>query len=287
MTEDGAKQGSLAWAVERWHAEVQNRPMHNVHRLALDTTWRQVIRHFGGDPDELLSMPPHHEMSSTSGKPIAEAKLATIAKPVAWRVGVWGDGSTPPGLSNIFCDEQEATIVADIATHHAQVIVEAHNSALSERDAPQAQADWRVLAEQLSEKLKTKSTREIATEVGVGHATIARLANGKEPRISTYFAVLKWLSALTRPSTTEAKPVAPKIVRRERPSLQFEDDEADTEAKPVEALVNLITAWNALPEGNTPIREIERWLREDMHPAIIAGRAALAALNNDKEHRNG
>jgi hypothetical protein len=49
------------WAVERWNAEVKNRPLQNVHRRALDTTWRQVIRHFGGD-DELLCGPRHDEL---------------------------------------------------------------------------------------------------------------------------------------------------------------------------------------------------------------------------------
>ncbi len=196
MTEDGAKQGSLAWAVERWHAEVQNRPMHNVHRRALDTTWRQVIRHFGGDPDELLSMPPHHEMSSTSGKPIAEAKLATIAKPVAWRVGVWGDGSTPYGRSNIFCDEHEATIVANIATHHAEVIVAAHNAALSElavapigsenagqpqqRDAPQAQA-MNAISFPLAPQAQVVGTKAEAILLTVRRLLVAEEKHARKP----------------------------------------------------------------------------------------------------------
>jgi hypothetical protein len=30
-----------------------------VHRRTLDDTWRQVIRHFGGDPDKLIG--PNHD----------------------------------------------------------------------------------------------------------------------------------------------------------------------------------------------------------------------------------
>lgn len=51
----------LAWAVERWRAEVANRPLVNVHRRGLDTAWRQVIRRFGGD-DEALCGPRHDDL---------------------------------------------------------------------------------------------------------------------------------------------------------------------------------------------------------------------------------
>ncbi len=53
--------GSVAWAVERWYAEVSNRPLVNIHRRTLDDTWRQVIRHFGGDPVALLG-PAHDDL---------------------------------------------------------------------------------------------------------------------------------------------------------------------------------------------------------------------------------
>jgi hypothetical protein len=54
-------QTAMAWAVERWRAEVANRPLVNVHRRGLDTAWRQVIRHFGGD-DEALCGPRHDDL---------------------------------------------------------------------------------------------------------------------------------------------------------------------------------------------------------------------------------
>ena len=49
----------VSFAVDRWFAEVANRPLVNVHRRTLDDTWRQVIRRFGGDPEALLG--PNHD----------------------------------------------------------------------------------------------------------------------------------------------------------------------------------------------------------------------------------
>lgn len=57
---------ALYWAVGRWNAEVLNRPLRNVHRRSLDTTWRQVIRHFGGDDVELCG-PRHDELVAEQG----------------------------------------------------------------------------------------------------------------------------------------------------------------------------------------------------------------------------
>lgn len=51
----------IQWAVERWRAEVENRPLVNVHRRSLDGTWRQMIRHFGGDPEALCG-PSHDDL---------------------------------------------------------------------------------------------------------------------------------------------------------------------------------------------------------------------------------
>lgn len=52
--------GELAvWAVSRWNAEVKDRPLNNVHRRALDDTWRQVIRNLGEDDVTLLG--PRHD----------------------------------------------------------------------------------------------------------------------------------------------------------------------------------------------------------------------------------
>src|SRR6266576_3987664 len=51
----------LQWAVERWNAEVRNRPLVNVNRRPLDDTWRQVIRYAGGNDRELIG-PTHDEL---------------------------------------------------------------------------------------------------------------------------------------------------------------------------------------------------------------------------------
>lgn len=51
----------LNWAVERWNAEVSNRPLINIHRRSLDGTWRQVIRKCGGDDIALIG-PTHDQL---------------------------------------------------------------------------------------------------------------------------------------------------------------------------------------------------------------------------------
>lgn len=61
-----ASEDARAWAVSRWVAEVKDRPLQNVHRRTLDDTWRQVIRHFGGD-DVALCGPTHDELFSSGG----------------------------------------------------------------------------------------------------------------------------------------------------------------------------------------------------------------------------
>ena len=55
------------WAVSRWNADVANRPLQNVHRRSLDDTWRQVIRHFGGD-DVVLCGPTHDTLVAEQGE---------------------------------------------------------------------------------------------------------------------------------------------------------------------------------------------------------------------------
>lgn len=66
---------ALSWAVDRWIAEVKNRPLVNVHRSALDGCWRQVMRHFGGDPDQLVGA-SHDELLA-----------ARVTGPVEFHVG--------------------------------------------------------------------------------------------------------------------------------------------------------------------------------------------------------
>lgn len=61
-----AREALANWAAERWHAEVANRPMVNVHRRALDDTWRQVLRHLGVDDRARLG-PTHDELRAAIG----------------------------------------------------------------------------------------------------------------------------------------------------------------------------------------------------------------------------
>jgi hypothetical protein len=65
--------GMLDWAVSRWKAEVANRPLVNVHRRTLDETWRQVIRHCGGD-DEALLGPRHSDLVASATPPAQPAQ---------------------------------------------------------------------------------------------------------------------------------------------------------------------------------------------------------------------
>lgn len=63
-TEPAADNALVEWAVERWFAEVAQRPLVNVHRRTLDATWRQVIRHAGGD-DIVRCGPRHDDLLAT------------------------------------------------------------------------------------------------------------------------------------------------------------------------------------------------------------------------------
>lgn len=47
-----------------------------------------------------------------------------------WRVGVWGNGSTPEGFANIFCDEWEITVAVGLPIELAEQVVEDHNEAI-------------------------------------------------------------------------------------------------------------------------------------------------------------
>lgn len=58
---------AVAWAVSRWRAEVEHRPLVNKNRRPLDDAWRQVIRHFGGDPDMLVG-PSHDELCAEAAQ---------------------------------------------------------------------------------------------------------------------------------------------------------------------------------------------------------------------------
>ena len=66
-----AKSDMLKFAIDRWHAEVSQRPLINVYRRTLDNTWRQVITAAGGDPESLVG-PKHDDLLDESGNPMAK-----------------------------------------------------------------------------------------------------------------------------------------------------------------------------------------------------------------------
>lgn len=68
-------QDQVNWAVRQWEEQVMYRPLANIHRRSLDDVWRQVIRHFGGNPDELIG-PDHDSLMSDH----LEKELAKMQK---------------------------------------------------------------------------------------------------------------------------------------------------------------------------------------------------------------
>jgi hypothetical protein len=74
------------WVAERWHAEVANRPLVNVHRRSLDDTWRQVFRHLGFD-DEARLGPRHDELRAgmTTNDYLAASLPEATAQPAERR----------------------------------------------------------------------------------------------------------------------------------------------------------------------------------------------------------
>lgn len=75
--------------------------------------------------------------------------------------------------------------------------------------------------EELSLKLKkkrgTRGIREVAGEIGIGHATLSRIESGKQPDMATFIKICKWLDVdpntilgfATNPtSSTETMPLA-------------------------------------------------------------------------------
>ena len=53
------------WVAERWHAEVAQRPLVNVHRRSLDDVWRQVLGHLGVADHQARLGPTHDELLGT------------------------------------------------------------------------------------------------------------------------------------------------------------------------------------------------------------------------------
>lgn len=48
----------------------------------------------------------------------------------------------------------------------------------------------------------------------------------------------------------------------------------------LEAIKNIVKAWESTKSGNTSVKEIQRWLVEDMKPAIDLARKVIANNGN-------
>lgn len=57
----------LSWAVDHWISDVKHRPMVNIYRPGMDKVYRTLVRHLGGEPDELLG--PEHKARVAAGEP--------------------------------------------------------------------------------------------------------------------------------------------------------------------------------------------------------------------------
>jgi len=56
----------------------------------------------------------------------------STVREATWRVGKWGNGSTPDGMAIIFCDAWETAITLDaLPERMTRIIVDAHNEALA------------------------------------------------------------------------------------------------------------------------------------------------------------
>ncbi|PYE13389.1 restriction alleviation protein Lar [Paraburkholderia silvatlantica] len=102
----------LQWAVGRWNAEVKNRPIANVHRRALDDTWRQVIRHCGGDPDTLVG-PSHSALLAAAPPPVAaDAAAPSDTDKTALRCKGMNCGCTNGIDHSLECHAEHAAAIA-------------------------------------------------------------------------------------------------------------------------------------------------------------------------------
>lgn len=62
-------------------------------------------------------------------------------------------------------------------------------------DTENALRDWKWLQSAVVEKLTVNklNVRDAAAQIGCGHATISRIANGYEPSVPVYLALVQWL----------------------------------------------------------------------------------------------
>lgn len=73
------KAALIDWAVDKWIADVKDRPLTNIHRRTLDGCYRAVIEQLGGDADKLLG-PCHDELLDKSSRDCDEIDDAAAEK---------------------------------------------------------------------------------------------------------------------------------------------------------------------------------------------------------------
>lgn len=160
-------------------------------------------------------------MHERDGCSCTDAELVSVA-PVerdapqaqaTWRVSVWGNGTTPDGYANIFCDAHEALIAEEIEISKAEWIVECHNDALTRPSTTVVQKTQPNGNSTTEAKPKTADAAMftdylgceiVSTDVARIELAAAEATNGPMP--VTYYRVAQ--------INTEAKPEALGEVRK-------------------------------------------------------------------------
>ncbi|PVX86428.1 hypothetical protein [Paraburkholderia unamae] len=115
---DRIRHGLARWAAQRWSDEVRNRPLINVHRRALDDTWRQVIRYCGADDVAMLG-PTHGDLVAVASTPIVAPAAAQerpdSMPPFSEVVEHAQDDARPPALGAAAVERLQSTPLANVA----------------------------------------------------------------------------------------------------------------------------------------------------------------------------
>jgi len=87
---------------------------------------RAMLHHTTGERITRKDLNAAYHHGVEQGRVASKVMDETILAP-RWSVGVYGDGSTPPGMAMIFCDEWQTTISGPLDATLAQEIVDAYN----------------------------------------------------------------------------------------------------------------------------------------------------------------
>ena len=110
----------IEFAVDSWNSQVKNRPLVNIHRPALDSVWRQVIKWAGGDPEALLG-PSHRTQAGTGWTPALIREQGAVADLEEVRRAVFGDIGDEP---DVYADYDRCSDLANKMREAIKVVEE-------------------------------------------------------------------------------------------------------------------------------------------------------------------